>query len=208
MNPISFIALCMTLLLFGVAACSTTPTAKTPETPAEVMLYQASSAPDWVNRSCEQHWDDEDEARICSVGVVTGTKNPGLARSAAIARARAEMARSLETKVQALLKDYQASSTGGEKFAKLASDEQFITDTSKQITNTSLSGTKFENSWVAPDGTYYAMISLDLPTFEGAIQSDTSLSENERNAITERAQAAWDELNAEIDAEIARQQRQ
>ena len=51
---------------------------------------------------------------------MAGTKNPGLARSAAVARARTEMARGLETKIQALLKDYQATSTGGSDFAKLA----------------------------------------------------------------------------------------
>jgi len=187
------------LLALAVAACSTPTPPKAPETPAETMPQEMSGAPDWVTKSCEAYWDDDSEARLCAVGAVAGTKNPGLARSAAVARARTEMARGLETKVQALLKDYQATSTGGADFVKLASDEQYITDASKQITDTSLSGTKFENSWVSPNGTYYAMISLDLKTFEDAIKGDESLPESTRTAIAERAQAAFAELEDEIE---------
>jgi hypothetical protein len=201
MNPIRSIARCAAALLLALAfvACHTPTLPTPPATPAEVMPQEMSGAPDWVTKSCRTHWDDDSEAHLCAVGAVAGTLNPALARTAAIARARTELARSIETQVQALLKDYQSTATGGGQFAEKTGDEQYISDTSKQITDTSIAGTMLENSWVSPNGTYYVMISLDLETFRESIGRDQSLPESTRSAIAERAKAAFDELAAEID---------
>ena len=171
-----------------------------PTRPDEAMKDEFADAPDWVTGSCSSYWKDPSEAPICAVGSVTGTANPGLARSTAIARARTEIARSLDTKVQALLKDYQSTATGGAAFGKLAADEQYISDTSKQITDTSISGTKLEASWISSSGTYYALVALDLDSFRNAINSDQTLPDSVRAAVVERAQAAFSELAEEIDS--------
>ena len=198
------IAIGTTLALFVLTAvaCSTPEPPKPPGSVAEVIPYELSGAPEWVKKSCENYWDDDDDAHLCAVGAVAGTRATSLARTAAIARARTALARSIETTVQGLLKDYQATSTGGEDFGSLASDEQYITDTSKQITDISLAGTKFQNSWVAPSGTMWVLVSLDLSTFEEALKRDMSLPESERTAIAERAKEAFAELKTEIEEQV------
>ena len=84
-----------------------------------------------------------------------GTRNISLARTTATARARTEIARSLNTHVSAMLKDCQASTTGGSEYAESASDEQHIVDVSKQITKASLSGTRLKKTWISPKGTVF-----------------------------------------------------
>ena len=204
-NGIS-IALSGLIFLFVVAflGCSSMVPV-TPTQPAKVMKNELSGAPDWVTESCTVFWDDEEDAHICGVGVVTGTANPGLARSAAIARARSEIASSLQTKVERLLKDYQATTTGGAYFGKVAADEQYISDTSKQITTQSVSGTRLEASWVSSSGTYYAMVSLGAAGLVDAINADQTLPEDVRVEVAKRAAASFAELAAAVDTSEASQ---
>ncbi len=198
------IALSGSIFLFVVAflGCSSMVPV-TPTQPAKVMKNELSGAPDWLTASCTVFWDDEEDAHICGVGAVTGTANPGLARSAAIARARSEIASSLQTKVERLLKDYQATTTGGAYFGKVAADEQHISDTSKQITAQSVSGTRFEASWVSSSGTYYAMVSLGAAGLVGAINADQTLPENVRVEVAKRAEASFAELAAAVETSEA-----
>ena len=111
-----------------------------PPTTGTAMEKELEGAPDWV---IDGHGGDND--KVYGVGSVNGTRNVGLARSAAQGRGRTAIARSMEVIVKSMLKDYQASATGGEEFMLAASDEQYIEDTSKQITDMTLSGTIQEN---------------------------------------------------------------
>lgn len=156
-----------------------------------------AGAPDWVLQGCAAYWDDDDDARICGVGSVAGTRNISLARTAAIGRARTEIARSLQVKVQSMLKDYSATTSGGENFGGEANDEQYIEDVSKQITQLTLSGTTLQDTWVGPDGTLYTLVSLDVENFSNSLDQISSLSEKVREAVKERADASFRELDEE-----------
>lgn len=154
-----------------------------------------AGAPDWVLHGCSAYWDGDDGARICGVGSVAGTRNVSLARTAAIGRARTEIARSLQTKVESMLKDYSTTTTGGEEFGTGANDEQYIEDVSKQITQLTLSGTTLQDTWVGPDGTLYTLVALDVENFDTSLDQINSLSEKIREAVKERADASFRELD-------------
>lgn len=170
------------------AGCSRTPEPQTNPFAAELV-----GAPKWVLGDCRTAFDDDEV--ICGVGSVDGTANLGLARSSATARARTDIARQLQVKVQAMLKDYQATVTGGEEFGKAASDEQLIQDVSRQITDQSLSGTRLVDSWISGGGTYYALVSLDVPAFLDALSGMGALDVEVRRAVESRAAQAFAELD-------------
>lgn len=187
------------ILVCGVAiacvaafACATEP--NDADRPEDGPL---AGAPDWVLKGCSSYWGDDGGSRVCGVGSMSGTRNISLARTAAIGRARTEIARSLETKVKAMLKDYQSTTTGGEEFGSAANDEQHIEDVSKQISQTTLSGTTLQDTWVGPDGTLYTLVAMDYESFNDAVAKMNQLSESVRKAVQERAKASFEELDEE-----------
>ncbi len=179
----------------GIAlGCAKEPDASTP---AGAMHGEFAGAPDWVIRGCSTYWGDEASKQICGVGSAGGTRNVSLARTTAIGRGRTEIARTLQVKVRAMLKDYAATTTGGEEFGTAANDEQHIVDVSKQITDLSLSGTEMTDSWISQNGTFYALVSLDVEKFSDSVNRMNQLSERVREAVVERADQAFAELDEE-----------
>lgn len=186
------------LVLGGVAVlslgsgCATTAIGE--GTPLEA---EFSEAPEWVVKGCAAYWGDEDDedARVCGVGSADGSRNTALMRTTAIGRGRTEIARSLEIRVRAMLKDYASTTTGGQDFGAAANDEQHIIDVSRQITKLSLSGTELTDTWISKTGTYYALVSLRVAKFAHAVNSMDQLSERTRRAVVERAEKEWLDLD-------------
>ena len=166
--------------------------------PSEAMPDEFAGAPDWVVRGCDGL---EGDRQICGVGSMGGTNNISLARTTAVARGRTEIARTLETRVKAMLKDYQSTTTGGQEFRNAAVDEQHIEDVSKQITDFSLSGTEMKELWISRSGTVYAVVVLDVEKFTDSVSKMKTLSNELRAAIEERARASFEELGDEIQQE-------
>jgi hypothetical protein len=184
------------LLIFGVlVACISAIACAGPDGPNVPENSPLAGAPNWVLQGCSAYWGDEDDSRVCGVGSVAGTRNVSLARTAAIGRARTEIARSLETQVKAMLKDYQSTTTGGEEFGTSAADEQHIEDVSKQISQTTLAGTTLQDTWIANDGALYVLVAMDIEAFNDAMNKMTNLSESIRRAVQERAKASFAELD-------------
>jgi len=157
-----------------------------------------ADAPDWVLQSCSAYWGDND-ARICGVGSAGGTKNISLARNAAIGRARTEIARSLQLKVKSMLKDYQATTTGGEEYGTHAADEQHIVDVSKQLTDIDLVGVEQQDMWISPSGQVYVLMVYDAEKFSMAVSGMKNLSDQIRTAVIERADESFRELDEELE---------
>jgi hypothetical protein len=191
---------------FVAAALGLGCSSKQPETldPREAMQGEFAGAPDWVIRGCASYWGDDASENICGVGSAGGSRNISLMRTTAIGRGRTEIARTLQTKVKAMLKDYASTTTGGEEFGMAANDEQHIVDVSKQITDISLSGTEMTDSWISQNGTFYALVALDLEKFEDSVRRMDQLSESVRKAVVERAEQSFAELDDEIESERAR----
>lgn len=191
-------AVLITLLVALTAACAHHPA------PGEAIADEFDGSPEWVTKGCAAYWGDDDGARICGVGAMSGTRNPALARTAAMGRARTEIARSLETGVRAMLKDYHATTTGGDEFGLAAADEQAIDDVSKQITSMTLSGTTLQDTWISNNGTLYTLVALDVDRFNDSIGRMTNLSESIRTAVRERSNAAFRELDDETGPPVER----
>jgi len=166
--------------------------------PQDIMPNEFEGAPQWVIQGCH---GESDGTKLCGVGSFKGSSNISLARTAAMARGRTEIARSLAGKVRSMLKDYQATTTGGAEFGEAASDERHVVDVSKQITDMSLTGTEVKDTWVSRSGTYYALMVLDLERFENSVERMDRLDEGVRKAITKRAKESFGELSDEIESE-------
>jgi hypothetical protein len=190
----------MTLIVFlvlGVTACSKKIPA--PKPMEEVYNNEFKGAPDWITKSCSTYCKENKMAAICGVGSIGGSRNVSLMRIAATARARTDLARTFQVKVEAMLKDYQATTTGGEEFGKSAADEQHFVSVTRQITDMTLSGTEVSGIWLSPNGTFYALATMDVEKFKAAISQMNNLSESVRKAVIERADEAFDELDLEIE---------
>lgn len=187
------------VLALGLGACA--KKIPTPKPIEQVYNHEFSGAPDWVtkNCSCYNNKDKKATPAICGVGSIGGSRNVSLMRTTATARARTELARSLQVKVKAMLKDYQGSTTGGENFGTSAADDQFVVDVSKQITYTTLSGTELVDTWISPNGTYYVLVVMNVDKFKDAISKMSNLSDSVRKAVEERADKAFEDLDTEIE---------
>lgn len=152
---------------------------------------ELEGAPDWVMGN------ENTSKQICGVGSAGGSKNASLARTAAMGRGRTEIARTLQVQVKSMLKDYQSTTTGGEAFGQAANDEQHIEDVSKQITDTTLTGSELRKTWISNPGTLYVLMCIDLQKFKDALSNMTQLNEQVRAAVVERADKAFEALDKE-----------
>ncbi len=189
----------MTFASLGAFACASNTTE-----PADAMPNEFAGAPQWVIQGCSAYPGEEVPTKICGVGSFVGSRNISLARTAAMARGRTEIARTLGIKVKSMLKDYQATTTGGQEFGNSASDEQHIVDVSKQLTDISLSGTEIRDTWISGAGTYYTLMVLDVNRFRDSLNRMNQLSDGLRKAISDRADASFSEMNEEIENERRR----
>jgi hypothetical protein len=183
---VSFITL--TLAGWGCANNSKSKKDKQGELAGEL-----AGAPDWVKKGCASYWENKEDRRICGVGSVNNTGSMSMARSAAKSRARSSIARTLQTRVESMLKDYQANTAQGDEFQ----DEQKIVNVSKQVTDVSLSGTRQVQSWMSNSGTFYVMMAMDLSNFQSALDQMNDLSDDVRKAVSKRAEKNWNELDEE-----------
>ncbi|MFN7131167.1 MAG: LPP20 family lipoprotein [Myxococcales bacterium] len=185
------------LAAFG---CASTPKVNEPGGESAI-ANEFDGAPVWVVSNCAKYLKKQ---VVCASGSFGGTRNPGLAKSQAEARGRTAIAQSLETKVKAMIKDYQSTTTGGADFGASANDEQHVENVSKQITNQVLNGTIMEESWISKSGTFYALMVLDVETFKTSVEKMGQLSEGLRQAVKARADRSFMELDQEIEKDERR----
>lgn len=177
----------LSLSLLGiVAGCGTSP-----PKPQNALQAELVGAPKWAQGACQLGMPNK--KGVCGTGSVAGMTNISLARSAAEGRARTELARSLQIRVKAMLKDYQAATQGGP--GNKTASEQHIEDVSKQITDTTLSGTRLEDTWISNAGTFWALVVLDTDAFKDSLSNMKQLDERMRAAIVQRADKAFSELD-------------
>jgi hypothetical protein len=195
----------LALLLAGALGCASAPPPPppvAPPPPQNAMQAELAGAPKWVMMGCAAYFGEKKD-KICGVGAVAGMTNPAMARTAAQGRGRTEIARSIKVKVKSMLKDYAAVTKGGPG-AKL-NNEEHIEDVSKQITDTTLSGTRLQETWISNSGTWYALMVLDTDSFKESLKAEQNqLDEKTRAAIVERADKAFAEIDQETEGSPAK----
>ncbi len=147
-------------------------------------------APDWFGAP----------TKGCGTAVAKMHGNLGLAQTAAIDRARAQLAKNLNVEVTALLKDYQDS---GESDGKDFNEEK-TTNVIQTLVDRELSGS-FPVQGKLIGNQFYSMVCMD-PEFYGKMFDDMqALSQKDRAALKARADAAHDELRTAVAAKRAKE---
>ena len=144
-----------------------------------------AKGPDWVWKG-NGAFDNDNAKVFYGVGVASGIKNKALARSTSDNRARAEIAKILETYVAMLAKDYMASTTAGDM--KASTEEQHVETALKSFSKTTLHGARIVNRWEDPtDGTYYSLCELDLVSFKQTLDKYNELDSKVSRYVRENA---------------------
>lgn len=129
----------------------------------------------------------------CGTGTAKVRSILGLARDAAVSRARADLAGYMRTKVEQMIRDYQASGEAeGKDF-----DEELVKRVSRQITEATLVGTRVAATDISGNN-FFALVCLDLDTFANAIDSMNRLDKRARKALEKRAEAEFKNLDEQL----------
>jgi hypothetical protein len=153
-----------------------------------------NNAPDWVLGNAEGGLNAVGAAQISKAGV-------NFARNAAMANARDEMSRTIEVKVNNMMKDFtQVTGLGGDEVV-----DKVTTSVSRQLASQTLTGTVQKAIWQSPCNELYVLISIDNGVAANVKNMVTS-SYKDENALWQQFQAkkAQDELDAAIKAEFPR----
>ncbi len=164
-------------------------------TPDEQLPNDFAGAPEWVLQGCSAYWGDDDGARICGVGDAKIGTSMSIARTKAGARARAEISRTLESKVKNMIKDFQEQITDGESEMTA---EQFST-TTVTLSKATLNGTAQKATWVSHNGQIYMLFALDVESFNNSIRDMDAMSNQLRSFIEARAKKSFQELDEEME---------
>ena len=176
-----FITLAMGILL--VAGCATSP---------KPSADPAAQGPAWVMKGGGA-FDVEKGKVFYGVGIASGIKNKALLRQTADNRARAEIAKTMETYVATLAKDYMASTTAGDM--SKSSEEQHVETALKTFSKTTLHGAAIVDRWMDPsDGSLYALCELDLFSFKEALEKHKDLDKEVQDYVRENAEKLHGEM--------------
>lgn len=170
------------IFTFGCGGSHNNGDGTTPEnekTGAAIALG-ATSGPDWVRKDCSSYFKEKGQKVLCGVGTVTGMADPNLARTAAQGRGRTEIARTIQVEVKSVLTDYQAQGTDKDGVLQ---GEQAIESISKQVSNVTLNGSRMADSWIAPDGTFYALMVLGEADFTTAVTESPEMKESVKQVV-------------------------
>jgi len=164
-------------------------------TPDEQLPNEFAGAPNWVLEGCSAYWGDDGGARLCGVGDAKIGRSMSIARTKATSRGRAEISRSLETKVKNMIKDYQEQVTDGESEMTA---EQF-SSTTVSLSKATLNGTTIQKTWVSQTGQLYILVALDVESFENSVREMDEMNDKLRAFIEARAKKSFTELDEQME---------
>lgn len=174
--------------VFAVTGCGDKSDVKQPESMVQNACF--AGAPDWViSGGAEGGFTAVGAAPIGKAGIQ-------FARTAAMGNARDEMARSIEVKVNNMLKDFtQSTGIGDDEVV-----DKVSASVSKQVASQTLKGTKQQAIWSSPCNELYVLISSDSNAIENSVKNATISSFRNDNALWQQfqAQKAQDELEAAL----------
>lgn len=155
----------------------------------------AEKAPEWVNKG-NGAFKDGGQSVFYGVGIAQGIRNRALAVTAADDRARAEIAKIMNSYIVVLTKDYMASTTAGDMTK--SSEEQHVSQTLKNFAKFTLHGAVIIDHWKDPsDGTLFALCKLDMAAVKKTLEDSKELDSKVRDYVKANAEKAFDELAAE-----------
>lgn len=164
-----------------------------------LLLAACSSVPKWVDKG-GGYMTEKDGKAFYGVGGISGVRNEPLAKEAADNRARADLAKYVDTYTSYLMRDYAASTTAGD-FTK-TSEEQNVERAVKTFVATHLSGVTVVERWEKEDKngkTLYSLAKLDLDKFKEQVGQMKELNDVARDFVRKNAEKAFERLQQEED---------
>jgi len=130
--------------------------------------------PAWVTR-CAAAFPDAGKDAFYGCGSESGITNISLQTQTADSRARADLAKTLDTYVASFFKDYMSSASVMAKTNKdkkggvsATEEKQFVSSITKEVTEITLSGVQVKDRWRSPDGSLYSVVKV---SFDNVAQS-------------------------------------
>ncbi len=147
-------------------------------------------------------WDDEPEwaqapPAGCGVGIAKHHGDKGMTRDTAMTRARTELGRWVDTTVQSMIEDYQASGeTGGEGFS-----EEMTTNVKRNLTEVSIPGSLQKASYITKEDppNYYSLVCIDPEGFTRVFGETEGLDDAQREALKKRAEAKLADMDKALE---------
>jgi len=164
---------------------------------ATFLLAACSSPPKWVEQG-GGYMNEKNTQAFYGVGGVSGVKNEPLAREAADNRARADLAKFVETYTSYLMRDYAVSTTAGD-FMK-SSEEQNIERALQTFIGTTLAGVAVVERWEQDDKTgktIYSLAKMDLAALKEHMGRLKELNDAARDFVRKNAEQAFERLQEE-----------
>lgn len=153
------------------------------------------AAPEWVNRGSGA-FDDEEHKVFYGVGAVTGITSQPLAVQTADQRARADIAKQLDTYVANLYRDYQTSTAT--TMGRQVVEEQHVEESLKSFTQVSVRGARVVDHWKDPvTNTVYTLARLDLDGVTATLEQMQQMQPELRGFVRSNAEKAFDEIRRE-----------
>ena len=169
-----------------------------------LILAACSGTPKWVTKG-GGYMSERDSKAFYGVGAVTGIRNEPLAKETADNRARADLAKYIDTYTAYLMRDYAASTTAGD-FTK-SSEEQNVERAVKTFVSAHLSGVQVVDRWEKDEKSgkvTYALAKMDLASFKDSVSQMKDLNEAARDFVRKNAERAFDRLQQEEDRRNAK----
>jgi hypothetical protein len=169
-----------------------------------LLLAACSSTPKWVDKG-GGYMNEKDGKAFYGVGAVTGVRNEPLAKETADNRARADLAKYVDTYTSYLMRDYAASATAGD-FTK-SSEEQNVERALKTFVSANLSGVSVVDRWEKEDKsgkTIYSLAKMDLASFKEQVGQMKELNAVAREFVRKNAEQAFERLQQEEDKRAGR----
>ena len=173
---------CMTLMVAGLLLPGCGGGGDVQTDPAPFISEELQGAPQWVIKG-----RGEDSDLIYGLGSCGGTRDVGLARDTALARARNDIVLRIQAEVRSLLESYQSSTTGGSEYGESANDEQHIENMVAQVAKMDLSGAGMEEMWISKTEKMWVLAAVDIEEFSRKVHAMSQLNEQVRQDVVERA---------------------
>lgn len=160
----------------------------------------STNAPEWIDRP-NGLFDEGSSRVVYAVGIAADNPNPAARRNMAISRGRAELARTLQTVVQGLVKDYMSTNRDFYDM-DTASSVEYYEDISRQVTDEVLVGSRQERAYRDPiDNTLYVLMRLDFDDVVSSYRAQMNAA-FAREAVRKRIKAQADSFEGELDKQL------
>ncbi len=151
---------------------------------------EGAARPSWLNKGSAARKD----GAFYGVGVADKISSIGLRRSTADARARVELAKLFSSRVQNLIKNYEASTSDGKRESPEAHHQEVI----KIFSEMELTGVDIVDRYYdKEERVQYSLARLAPDSFEEQLDRMGSLNKKARKIIRDNARQAFKELDEE-----------